>query len=63
METLMVIMVEPIEGRVAEMNNWYTWVHIRDVMGLPGSISVQRFERSRIQPKHCLLYTSPSPRD
>lgn len=50
METLMLVMGQAARGRDAEMNDWYTWVHIRDVMRLPGSISVQRFSRGSVQP-------------
>jgi hypothetical protein len=37
--------------RDEEMNNWYTWVHIRDVLSMDGSVSaVQRFEAASVQP-------------
>lgn len=39
------------EEREEEFNLWYSYVHIRDVMGLPGHISAQRFNRCEYQPK------------
>ncbi|MCL2146496.1 MAG: hypothetical protein FWH52_01690 [Synergistaceae bacterium] len=53
METLMIIYSNPTEeSREDEFNNWYTWVHIRDVMSLEGSIAVQRFELDSHQPEN-----------
>ena len=51
METLMVVTCDPMRDRDSELNDWYTWVHIRDVMRMPGAISAQRFVRSPVQPK------------
>ncbi|SCW38219.1 hypothetical protein SAMN02927924_00324 [Sphingobium faniae] len=50
METLMVVGCDPLPDRVDELNRWYSWVHIRDVMRLPGSLSAQRFALSPVQP-------------
>lgn len=40
------------EEREEEYLNWYGYVHFRDVMGMPGHISGQRFWRSEYQPKN-----------
>ena len=40
---LLVVHTEPCDGREEEFNEWYSWVHIRDVMRIPGSQAVQRF--------------------
>jgi hypothetical protein len=37
--------------REEEFTNWYNYVHLRDVMGMPGHISAQRFWRAECQPK------------
>lgn len=50
METLMVVGCDPAHDRADELNDWYSWVHIRDVMRLPGSLSAQRFVLSPVQP-------------
>lgn len=52
METFMLTFCNATEpGREDEMNNWYTWVHIRDVMSMNEStIAVQRFETTSVQP-------------
>ena len=52
MQTFMLTFCNATEqAREEEMNNWYTWVHIRDVMSMDGSsLAVQRFETSSAQP-------------
>lgn len=52
MDTLMTIFSNPVSfEREEEFNNWYSWVHIRDVMGMEGSTAVQRFTLAEAQPK------------
>jgi hypothetical protein len=41
---LLVVYSDAVPGREAEFNDWYTHVHIRDVMRIPGALAVQRFE-------------------
>lgn len=57
METLMATFCNAVSpDREEEMNNWYTWVHIRDVMSMDGSsIAVQRFELDTSQPENADL--------
>ena len=42
MDDLLVVMSNPLDGRHDDFNSWYSNVHIRDVMRLPGSSAVQR---------------------
>ena len=36
-------LTNPIEGREDEFNEWYTNVHLADVLKLPGVVAAQRF--------------------
>jgi len=50
MYNLLIVLTDALEGRHDEFNDWYTWVHIRDVMKLSHVvIAVQRFRRARRQ--------------
>lgn len=49
MQALLVVLINPVEGREDDFNNWYTHVHIRDVMRFAGSIRVQRLVESENQ--------------
>ncbi|NRG41036.1 hypothetical protein HRK28_08875 [Rathayibacter sp. VKM Ac-2835] len=35
---------EPVEGREAEFEEWYSTVHIPELLQLPGFVSAQRYE-------------------
>jgi hypothetical protein len=52
MEAFMLTFCNSTEpDREEEMNNWYSWVHIRDVLSMKDSVSaVQRFETASVQP-------------
>jgi hypothetical protein len=46
----LIVLTAAREGRDGEFNDWYTWVHIRDVMRLSAvMIATQRFRRSAQQ--------------
>jgi hypothetical protein len=46
----LIVLTAAREGRDDDFNDWYTWVHIRDVMRLsPVMIATQRFQRSAQQ--------------
>ena len=46
----LVVLCEAADGRDDELNDWYTWVHLRDVMRLSDAvIAAQRFRRSDAQ--------------
>jgi hypothetical protein len=40
---LMIVLTEPVPGREDEYHDWYTNRHLRDVVGLEGFQSAQRF--------------------
>jgi hypothetical protein len=42
-------MTNPVEGREDEYNEWYSDVHIQEVVDIPGFISAQRFALSPSQ--------------
>jgi hypothetical protein len=51
-----------VEGREDDYNNWYQWVHLRDVMTLGlGVIAAQRFRKAgrQIVPGGSALYRQP----
>lgn len=44
-----VVMTNAVEGREAEYNDWYSNVHVHDVVKVPGIVSARRFCLSDIQ--------------
>jgi len=44
-----VVFTNPVQGREDEYNNWYTNVHVPDVLCVPGILSAQRFRRTEQQ--------------
>lgn len=59
MQSLLVVLMSCKPGSETAYNDWYTNVHIRDVMRLPGSIAVQRFSRvaaESVAPPYLALY-------
>jgi hypothetical protein len=49
MQAILTVLTDALEGRDAEFNDWYTNVHIRDVMRFGGSIRVHRLVASAVQ--------------
>lgn len=45
MDDLLLVLSNPNDGRHDEFNDWYSNIHIRNVMRLPGSSAVQRLRR------------------
>jgi len=46
----LIVLCEAADGRDDELNDWYTWVHIRDVMRLSdAAIAAQRYARAHAQ--------------
>jgi hypothetical protein len=41
---IFVVQTNPVPGREAEYNDWYTKVHLPDLVKVPGIVSAQRFE-------------------
>ncbi len=46
---LLVVLTNAVEGKEGEYNEWYTDVHLGEVVGIPGFISAQRFELADTQ--------------
>lgn len=44
-DDLLIVLSNPRDGRHAEFNDWYSNIHVRDVMRLRGSSAVQRLRR------------------
>jgi hypothetical protein len=42
---LLIARLNEAPGHAREFDDWYTYVHLRDVLRMPGSISAQRFRR------------------
>ena len=54
-----IVLTNAVEGRDDEFNDWYTNVHLPDVLAIPGIISAERFrlapaQRNPDQPYHYL---------
>jgi hypothetical protein len=45
----LIVLTNPVEGRDGEYNDWYTNIHLDDVLKIPGVIGAQRFRRSDTQ--------------
>jgi hypothetical protein len=58
------VLSEPVEGREAEYNDWYTDTHLPDLCRIPGIVAAERLRAvdtamNRNQPRHpyLALYT------
>ncbi|KUR76702.1 hypothetical protein [Novosphingobium sp. Fuku2-ISO-50] len=49
-EAVLVVLTKARPGREADLDDWYTNIHIRDALRFRGSITAQRFARSADQP-------------
>ena len=45
----LIVLTNPVDGREDEYNDWYTNVHLDDVLKVPGVVAAQRFRRSNHQ--------------
>jgi hypothetical protein len=50
------VLSNPVEGREAEFNDWYTNIHLRDLLRVPGIVRAQRLKASKTQ-----LSSEPQP--
>lgn len=48
-EAVLVVLTKAIPGLEADMDDWYTNIHIRDALRFRGSVTAQRFVRSDAQ--------------
>ena len=46
---LMVVFTNPVAGKDDEFNDWYTNIHLSDVLKVPGFVAAQRFRLSEAQ--------------
>lgn len=49
MSNVLIVLTNPVEGREDEYNEWYSDIHVREVVDIPGFISAQRFALSDSQ--------------
>lgn len=49
-EAVLVVLTKARPGREADLDDWYTHIHLRDALRFRGSIAAQRFSRSPQQP-------------
>ncbi len=49
MKTVFMVHSNPVKDREQEFNNWYTNVHLREVLQIDGFISAQRFKLAAAQ--------------
>jgi hypothetical protein len=47
--TLYLVQTEPVLGREVEFNDWYTNVHLPEVVAIPGIVAAQRFKVHSVQ--------------
>ena len=46
---LLTVFTNPVEGKEDEYNEWYSNVHVQEVVTIPGFVSAQRFALSESQ--------------
>lgn len=51
-KVLLTAQLNAVAGREAEFTEWYTNVHLRDVLRMKGTVAVQRFIQDEVQLKH-----------
>jgi hypothetical protein len=44
----MIVMTNAVAGKADELNDWYSNVHIADILKLPGAVGGQRFVRAAV---------------
>lgn len=49
-DAVLVVLTKAVPGREADMEDWYTNIHIRDALRFRGSITAQRFRLAEAQP-------------
>lgn len=49
-DAVLVVLTKAVPGREADMEDWYTNIHIRDALRFRGSVTAQRFRLSAGQP-------------
>ncbi|MDG1204540.1 MAG: hypothetical protein P8N51_04140 [Pseudomonadales bacterium] len=49
MRTLYIVRSNPLEGREADFNQWYSDIHLPEVMKIEGFLSANRFKLADVQ--------------
>lgn len=49
-DAVLVVLTKAVAGREADMEDWYTNIHIRDALRFRGSVTAQRFRLAADQP-------------
>lgn len=49
-DAVLVVLTKAVPGREADMEDWYTNIHIRDALRFRGSVTAQRFRLAEEQP-------------
>ena len=44
-----IVLTNAVEGRDGEYNDWYSNVHLPDVLAIPGMVKAERFELAEFQ--------------
>jgi len=48
-KNILVVLTNPVSGKEDEYNAWYSDVHIREIVDIPGFLSAQRFKLADAQ--------------
>ena len=48
-KNILVVLTNPVAGKEDEYNRWYSEVHVREVVDIPGFVSAQRFQLTDAQ--------------
>lgn len=51
-----IVLTNPVAGREDEYNDWYSRIHLKDVLDVPGFVSAQRFVLSDASPASAFKY-------
>ena len=49
MKTIFVVLSNPVENRTEDYNEWYSTVHLPEVLKIDGFLSAQRFQLAQAQ--------------
>jgi hypothetical protein len=49
-DAVLVVLTKAVPGREADMEDWYSHIHVRDALRFRGSVTAQRFRLSATQP-------------
>ena len=47
--SILMVLTNPVEGKEDEYNEWYSDIHIREIVDIPGFVSARRFKLADAQ--------------